>query len=306
MEPYEVPGVVLPVPGLLIFDAIGPTPNLRAVRSPVLFSQTTGTMRLRVVGNRFRGTYKFAPVRIDTLPETVNGQVSVNVVAGERLDPPGDTDIFSFNCFNGQELAGFLTIPGGGNILSDIMMVISPPSGGAYSVGPGKSLYEGQSTGRFVVGTNGKCRIAITPPSPHVGVLTTGLGSDYQFIVYPINRKPELVGEIIQVGDTVEETFANAVDVDEFVLTLAPGSRFDVCIHELSPPPATEADAPPLARVVVPLPAIPRNDAVSNAGDLQPACVGPFTGPVTGAVRMTVNGSNLIGGRYRLSVRSAP
>ena len=109
-DAYELPGVTFPTPTTGIrFFAYGGTPNLRATRSRLLGANETGIMRVRVNGGTYRGSYRFAIGRLQRAPESASSLVPIDVIVRESLDPPGDIDDYSFNCVEGQQLAGSVT-----------------------------------------------------------------------------------------------------------------------------------------------------------------------------------------------------
>jgi hypothetical protein len=293
--PHEIPGWNQGYPPSVDgFVVSRSAPALRAIRSIVYYMPAAGTFRLGVAGTRYEGQYRLAVVRISRDPETANPAIVTGVATGELLDPPGDSDEYTFQCAQGQEIAGYIAVPGG---VASAELIVTYPDGAAFSGSSGRTLYDWRGTGRLKVFTSGTCRASVEPATAS----PAGEAVPYQFIIVPISRAPEQAAQVVQIGDTIDtELIQPSADVDEFQLNVAAGSRFQLCLQDKSGIPD---DGFRWLHAVISQVSGFGGVRSDNGGELP--CTETLTA-LSGPLLITVDGSGYHEYPYRLVIRPVP
>lgn len=191
---------------------------------------TTGTYRLRVGGHApwsfARGAYTVQAYTIDPAPEHVPAVVQIGqTVTGERIDRPGDLDLFTFQGTLGTQATVSLGSSEAQGLAANVRSDLQPFSlVHAFAHGP---ALDSVSTGRISLSTR-TYHVAVNPVllgSSYMRALTGA----YSFRVFPIDRAPEGRPAAYAPGDTVKaELLYPSGDVDVYSFTLASAARLRV------------------------------------------------------------------------------
>lgn len=282
-------------------------PRIAPARADLLL--TTGPMRLETRDYRFtiRGTwiestprhvgpYKLWSYVIHPEPEHLQKLIPLGVeIRGERIDYPDDADNFEFTDTVGAEFAAFLEGPRPFMLLVMSSKDTTTSLGGAYDADADTALLH-HSFGLFRIADAGAHRIRVVASNVNALVADTGA---YRFMLYRIDRRPENVAALVQVGDTVSgEASAPIGDIDQFTLNATPGTQLAARFR-------LTADAIPRSgrsvslAIVDPGTGESLNEIVASlAGPFQQG--GSFFVPASGTVQVRV------GYRQGLSAGSAP
>ena len=196
---------------------------------------TSGPLRLRATqdyrfvvrseatANRPRhlGAYRFWSYVVNREPEHLPSAVVANFqFLGERIDYPNDVDEFTFQDTVGAEYNAF--VESGRQF---VIQVVSPGSNdpmiGRVDADDDTALFH-HGTGPFQLTSTGTYKIRVQAPTGLPwAVADTGA---YRFMLYRIDRRPEVRLANVSVGDTVVgESIDPAGDIDEFTLFAPPG-----------------------------------------------------------------------------------
>jgi hypothetical protein len=207
----------------------------------------TGTYRLRVSGgvpwSFARGAYRVEAYTVNPAPEHVPALVQLGqTVTGERIDRPGDLDLFTFMGQPGSEAELFLGasealgVPASVRKATESFTFLYTSAGGA--------ALDSISTGRFPM-SSGAYEVAVNVV---LGSAGTGLTGAYAFRVHLVNRAPEGRAASYTLGDTVSaEPLYPSGDVDEYLFELAAPARLRV-FWSISP--ATSPDDAVTGRLI--------------------------------------------------------
>lgn len=211
--------------------------GVAAGRGTGVFALCPGSHHVSVWGlsgfSGYRGDYRMQTYPILTHPEVVGDTLVVgDTVSGESLDVPGDFDEYVFFARKGEHVVAYfqgLATPGVG----DFCLTISrSDSGGilAYVGIPRSSAsLDSTRTGRLDIPADGWFRVAIQPCQ--VGHVPEEVG-DYRFAVLKLDASPEVAARHIVIGDSIaSERIDYGDDIDEFVLSGAPGTEFAVFLQ---------------------------------------------------------------------------
>jgi hypothetical protein len=186
----------------------------------------TGTYRLQVNGgvawSYARGPYTVQAYTIDPAPEHVPAAVRVGqTVTGERIDRPGDLDLFTLTGPEGTQANLFLGSPIAAGVPATVRAP-SHPFAFIHVHSQGTAL-DSISTGRFTM-ESGAHEIAVNAYS--LNTEHTGRTGEYSFRVWGVDRAPEGRSAAYTLGDTVtSELLYPAGDVDEYLFTLGAARR---------------------------------------------------------------------------------
>jgi len=169
---------------------------------------------------RHLGAYRFWSYVVHREPEHLPpGLVAGFQFVGERIDYPNDVDEFTFQDTVGAEFNAFVESG------RQFVIQLVSPSGetllGRVDSDADTALFH-HGTGPFQLTSSGTYKIRIQAP---IGlpwaVADTGA---YRFLLYRIDRRPEVRFANVPVGDTVVgESIDPAGDIDEFTLFAPPG-----------------------------------------------------------------------------------
>jgi hypothetical protein len=186
----------------------------------------TGTYTIRVSGiyqaSMAKGSYTLEAYTVSPQPEHVPATIQIgDSVSGEKIDRPGDIDVFTLSGQAGREVNIFLGWPAAIN-------------GEIYAHLDGTGLYlftyayttslETQGIGRLML--ENKAYSFVVDPHWSAQYFMTKSQGDYAFRVFPIDRNPEGRPAAYVIGDTVSgEPLYPSGDVDEYTFQLnAPAS----------------------------------------------------------------------------------
>jgi hypothetical protein len=241
VDVFEVPGtagqlVVIHVsrpPGSGVLEAAmlspgGPTPvvqipagaeNGYSFRVPL---PATQTYQLRVSAwdpqRMGTGAYTVRAYTIDPAPEHVPATVAIGqTVTGERIDHPGDLDVFTFTGQAGRTVSLFLGQPDAGPAFVLSVRTAAQSTAYMYTFG-GPISMDARSTGRIPLESTGY----VVTVDPQAGGSDTRAQSAYAMRLFEIDRRPEGVPAVYVLGDTVKtEPLYPVVDIDDYRFELA-------------------------------------------------------------------------------------
>ncbi len=173
----------------------------------------------------FSGAYRFWTWAVDPAPERRAAAIQqATVVNGESIAPSGDVDEFQVPLAAGAEVALFLQAP-----RTFRLDLVSPADSVVASVtdtAPADTALFSSFSGRTRVGAAGTYRARVSGED-----LLADTGA-YRLFVYPIDRRPEHVGQSIAAGDTVTgESIDLPGDIDEFTFYAPAGAEFDAFVQ---------------------------------------------------------------------------
>ncbi len=190
----------------------------------------TGTYVVSVDAPTFRlqatGPYTVRVYSVNFEPEHVPATIGLGqVVTGERIDYPGDVDVFTFRGPAGAEVDLFAGADGGA-----VMAWVPPVEGESFFrwVNSQQPELDVRSTGRF--------RLLDATYSVMVeGEPTVG----YRLRLHPIDRRPEGRAAAYTLGDTIRgESVYPMSDIDEYTFTLAAAATLTLHWKTSIPPPS--------------------------------------------------------------------
>lgn len=197
----------------------GATPNYgRRHRLPA-----TGTYRLRVAavwaGHLGSGPFTIGAYTVDPAPEHVPATLTLGqTVTAERIDRPGDLDVFTFTGQAGRTASLFVGKPEdvGGIVASVRTAAQQYPIIFTFA---GTMTLDGRSTGRIPLENTGYV-VTVDPQhlSGDVGYAESGA---YALRLFEIDRRPEGRAAAYVLGDTVKaEVLYPSGDIDEYTFEL--------------------------------------------------------------------------------------
>jgi hypothetical protein len=278
----------------------------------VVSASTEGDYLVRVtagITTRVGGAFVLRPTEVNTSPETAAPLVRLNdTISTESFEQPADVDDFELEGQAGQEVVIFLQSLSSSTsaIQADLYRIQStsdPLSIISLASVPGAASdqdFESHASGRLTLSATGRYRLRIHS-------YATGAPRDgsvpYRFQVYRIDRAPETLPAALTINDTLSESIDHVGDVDEFTLTAAPGSTFNLFAETGGTAPhgavvsvTVNGDPSPFPHTVRAAPGTPLLDNPT----------GTFTISSTGSavIRVTDAGSSdgLYRGPYRLFV----
>lgn len=181
----------------------------------------TGTYTLRVSAPVHRrmdtGSYSLSVYSVSAAPEHVPATLAVGQTQqGERIDRPGDLDVFRVRTERGRELALFLGAERTMGLAASVAGVGQAGGPWIFAYGDGPAL-DASSTGRFT--TEYDTYEVVVDPQASGSVRPAGA---YGIRVFPVNRLPEGRAAAYVPGTIVQnEPLYPAVDVDEYTFQLA-------------------------------------------------------------------------------------
>jgi len=261
------------------------------------------TVEVRSAGpSGYGGDFTLRPTEVSSSPETAAALIHLNdTVSTEVFEQPADVDDFEFDAQEGDEIVLFLqTLSTSVTSLYGSVSPVQPPSGqstvqplAAVEEAQSDKDFESRASGRFVIPASGRYRfraqmnptyLAVTAPVP------------YRFQVYRVNRAPESLPVTLTIGDTLSEAIDHVGDIDEFTLSGAPGSSFNVFAEASGSPPHVVV-------VTVPWTTDPYPMSVSVRAPtgrlLLDNPTGTFTIPASGSVTVRVADERVDGGVFR-------
>jgi hypothetical protein len=185
----------------------------------------TGTFRLRVQGlvewGQASGPYTIEAYTVSAAPEHVPSRIALGEsVTAERIDRPGDLDVFTFVGEAGRDVNVFL---GWEETNAELFAHV----GFGIFTRPGTLALDGQSTGRFRV----KDSTYTVTVDPHWSAQDHMMHSQgaYALRVFPIDPRPEGRPTAYVLGDMVSiEPLYPAGDVDDYVFELTEETIVDI------------------------------------------------------------------------------
>jgi hypothetical protein len=183
----------------------------------------TGTYRLRVGSAQAwvmgKGAYRVETYTIDPAPEHVPAVLTIGqTITAERIDRPGDYDVFTFTGQVGRTVNLFLGVP---NIAVNIVLSVrktTDPFAFIYAFGGTQSL-DGWSTGRIAT-ENASYVVTVDPWN--VGTVTNPFQGAYGLRLFEIDRRPEGRSAAYVMGDTVTgEPLYPSGDIDDYRFELS-------------------------------------------------------------------------------------
>jgi hypothetical protein len=184
----------------------------------------TGTYTLRVAAPFYTflgtGPYTVGAYTVSPAPEHVPATLAIGqTVTAERIDRPGDLDVFRFPAQAGREVAVFLgAAPEVGGLMGSVRGV-GEPGLWAFMFGGGPSL-DGASTGRMKL-EYPEYEVVVDPQLTS-GFTGGAMQGSYGLRIHEVDRRPEGRPAAYVLGDTVKtEPIYPSVDVDEYTFTLA-------------------------------------------------------------------------------------
>ena len=208
--------------GTALSDALvtvgGGTSYARRVRLPA-----TGTYTVRVTGPHAvpgTGPFTLGAYTVSPAPEHLPPTLAIGqTITGERIDRPGDLDVFTFAGQAGREVSLFLGAPADVGAISLSVRPVTWRDPIVFTHAGPMSL-DRQSTGRMVL--ESVAYEVVVDPQLFPGVVNYAEGGTYGLRVFPINRAPEGRSAAYVLGDTVRtEPLYPSGDVDEYRFQLA-------------------------------------------------------------------------------------
>lgn len=199
----------------------------------------TDTYTVRINGGSqttFVGPYRFELVIIDHAPETVGAAYTIgDSLSGERLDPIGDVDEYSFNGTAGVEY-GLVGQTGTADLNGVVInRLLRPATGDTLVYRWTKGLDTGfdWSAGPFMLPATETYLMELDSDAD--SSIERGYQGPYGFRIYPINRAPETVLPGVAVGDTIlGEAIDVFHDIDEFQFTGVAGQEVEFILQRLN------------------------------------------------------------------------
>lgn len=173
-----------------------------------------------------RGPYTVGAYTVSEAPEHVPATLTVGEpMTEERIDRPGDMDVFTFRGTPGTQVSVFLGRPGDGVLYASVRRASFDP-GNLFAFGGPMSM-DGHSTGRITL--EDEPYMVIVAPMPGLGGSGTPHVGEYALRVFPIDRRPEGRAAAYVLGDTIRgEPLYPAVDIDEYTFTVTETVTVDV------------------------------------------------------------------------------
>ncbi|HEX2079127.1 MAG TPA: hypothetical protein VHG08_15490 [Longimicrobium sp.] len=193
--------------------------------------QASGTYHVRVSGGQpawpGTGAYTVGAYTVSPAPEHVPATVQVGqTITGERIDRPGDLDVFTLAADPGREINVFLGAPADVGGMTASVRPVNFPYPTIFTFG-GPMTLDGRSTGRIRMGETAY-ELVVDPQmfSSQVGY---SMGGEFALRVHPIDRAPEGRSEAYTPGQTVTgEPLYPSGDIDEYRFQLAATTTLNV------------------------------------------------------------------------------
>jgi uncharacterized protein YjdB len=193
-----------------------------------------GSYILRVKGYQGteQGAYRIHVMPIDLRPERLDKAITVgSVVSGERIDPVGDVDEFTFTGTRGQFVNVFFQATSGSASDRLWLSLLSPERTNLesiYSDGTDRTL-DGRSMGRTELPLTGTYTLRIE------GANVVEDEGSYRLQVVTLNSAPETLQPGITLGPVITgESISPRGDVDEFTFTGTAGEEVVVFFQATS------------------------------------------------------------------------
>ncbi|HYC49979.1 MAG TPA: hypothetical protein VEB19_02605, partial [Gemmatimonadaceae bacterium] len=179
----------------------------------------TGQYRVRVRSatdeESVRAPYLLELYTVSSLPEQAASVIQFGDTITERIDRPGDLDVFTFAGVAGRDANIFLGWPITNGELGGIL-VLDPVLGGPRAI-PFSSSLDQRDVGRFTM--EDRTYTWIVDP---LGTQTTWSSGEYRFRAILIDTSPETQPSAYVIGDTLSaEALSPAGDIDDFTFTVA-------------------------------------------------------------------------------------
>jgi hypothetical protein len=179
----------------------------------------TGQYRVRVRSGAneepVRAPYLLELYTVSPLPEQAAATIQFGDTITERIDRPGDLDVFTFAGVPGRDANIFLGWPGAtnGELFGILQLdpVLNNPRAIAYS-----SSLDQRDVGRFTM--EDRTYTWIVDP---LGGQTTWSRGEYRFRPMLVDPNPETQSSAYVIGDTLSlEALSPAGDIDEFTFSI--------------------------------------------------------------------------------------
>jgi hypothetical protein len=180
----------------------------------------TGTYTLRVAAPFYTllgmGPYTVGAYTVNPAPETVASTLTAGqTVTAERIDRPGDLDVFTFTGTPGSQAAVFLANGGAGSLVASVRAATSPSP---YIFTWAAAALDRQSTGRITL-ENTSYEVVVDPQL--LGDVNPMQNGAYSLRIYAVDPRPEGRAGAYVMGDTVKtESLSPNVDIDEYTFTV--------------------------------------------------------------------------------------
>ncbi len=174
------------------------------------------------------GSYRLLLRRIDRQPEAASAAVAPGDTIAESIDFVGDVDEFQVQVVADSLYNVFAQMLGSSANASIQLTVLSGEAEiAAVTSSVGDSPLASRSSGRFIATASGALTLRVVGPSDRLGMQR----GPYRFLVYPIDRAPELVPAGLTPGDSVTETIESPGDMDEFVVSPSPTGHINLVLR---------------------------------------------------------------------------
>jgi hypothetical protein len=175
---------------------------------------------------RFRGPYRLVTLALDPAPEGRPAAIALGSTVTEKLDQPGDVDVYLLPYTAGTPIQ--LTGTGGSGTSTDGFAVSFEDPGGHFM--PGYADMLPASTGRFTLPADGTYHFVVGGASSGQQLTETG---PYSFTLSLFPTTAEVVTGPIAPGDSITAEPVQPVgDIDDFVLQGAAGAEVQVFVHD--------------------------------------------------------------------------
>lgn len=198
----------------------GATPSYGwRVRLPV-----TGTYRLRVASipatNMGSGPFTIGAYTVSPAPEHVPATLALGqTITEERIDRPGDLDVFTFTGQEGRIAALFMGAESGaGGIIGSVRTAAQQHA--IIFTSTGSMTLDASSTGRIPLESTGY--VVTVDPQMLSGSMSYAESGAYALRLFEVDTRPEVRPVAYVLGDTVRgEPLYPSVDVDVFRFEVA-------------------------------------------------------------------------------------
>lgn len=235
---FQVPGAPL---ALTMFDASGRTvastagghdaviaEQARWLTTPLLTTDAEYSIEVAAYGTTQESSFRLQAEPFNSAPETGASTIAVNTIIQEKIDHAADVDEYTLNAVAGQELEVFLQRLSPGPSGSPIAVLELADGFGSAAVATAVSAdsdFDRSASNVLVVPTSGTYKLTVSAryaqPSGYVG--------PYRLEVRTIDHAPEHAAAALVVGDTIaNESIDYIGDTDDFTLTAAPGTEYNV------------------------------------------------------------------------------
>ena len=264
-------------------DAHNTTAPERRVTAVIPASPYRYHVDVSMVNGTAASDYEIRVVAASYAPEHVPSAMTVGaIVSGEDLEHAYDVDSFTVSVDHDQLVNLYLrkTVHSDAIVTARLFGPYSQYLPGGISAGAADTVLGRSGSGRFTLAAGSHYVIRVYYANPDTAKTA------YEMELHPIDPAPEAAPAALVPGDTIHESIDYLGDVDDFTLTGAPGSRYNLFAE-------ADGNAPHGVTAVLAFGSWNDPAITANAGaELAATASGVFTLPASGILQIHVYDSD--------------